>query len=80
MVKQQSFTKLSVAMGAWLLASFLASCTSSNDDGFPPIETESPYAYAVTVITIEMEDKDTGLPIEVGGDSSNGIVLITPPR
>lgn len=80
MVKQQSFAKISVTMGVCLLASCLTSCTSSNDDGFPILETEPQYNYGVTVTTIEMVDKDTGLPIEVGGENINGIVYIEPPR
>jgi hypothetical protein len=30
------------------------------------------------VTTIEMEDKDTGLPIEVGGEVITGLVYIEP--
>jgi hypothetical protein len=80
MVKQRSFAKLSIPPGICVLAFCLASCSGSNGDNVPALETEPPNVYAVTVTAIEVEDKDTGLPIEVGGESINGTVYIEPPR
>ncbi len=71
MVKRKPFGKLTIAMGICALAFGSASCTNSNDDNFPD-------AYGVTVTAIEMEDKDSGQPIEVGGETISGLVYIEP--
>ena len=78
MINRKPFGKLTIAMGIFVLALFAASCSDSNNDNFPHLETEPPYSYSVTVTTIEIEDKDTGLPIEVGGEMITGLVYIEP--
>jgi hypothetical protein len=48
-----------------------AGCSDSGSSG-------SPNVYRATVTSIDMENKDTAAPLEVGGDQAEGTVRIDP--
>ena len=78
MVNRKPLGKLTVAMVTCVLPVFLASCSETDNDNIQRSVKDRSSAYTVTVIAIEMEDKDSGQPIEVGGEVITGSVLIRP--
>jgi hypothetical protein len=78
MVSRRPFGKLTVAIVACALPIFLASCSETENDNIQRPVKDRPSAFTVTVIAIEMEDKDSGQQIEVGGEVITGSVLIRP--
>jgi hypothetical protein len=80
MLNRKPLGRLTVTMVACALSLFLASCSDTGDESFRRVENDRPNAYTVTVIAIEMEDKDSGQPIDVGGEVITGSVIIRPAR
>lgn len=80
MDKCKAFGKLTAATVAGVLTFSLASCSDADDDHFQGAETDHPNTYTVTVISIDMVDKDTGQSIDVGGEVISGSVIIRPGR
>lgn len=78
MVNRKTIGRLTATIVACALSFFFASCSDTNDDNVRLVEFEHHNGHTVTVIAIEMEDKDSGQPIEVGGEVITGSVIIRP--